>query len=127
MRLIVDDDAVRLGEHPSYLDWLRSVCRDRRQDQGNDNPVSGQATHPGYGITTEQLADAQEQFTAYARSRITGVGNRDYSRGSIQAFENMPVGKLISELRDEIADAVNYLTFIDIQLSRWASVKGSKQ
>jgi len=123
----VDDDSLRLGEYPSYLDWLRSVCREPRQDKGSHNTVGEQPTHAPYGMTTEQLAEAQRQFTSYARSRITGVGNRDYSRGSIQAFENMPVGKLISELRDEIADAVNYLTFIDIQLSRWASVKGSKQ
>jgi len=33
----------------------------------------------------------------------------------------MSYHRLIDELRDEIADAVNYLTFLDIQLSRWKS------
>jgi predicted DNA-binding ribbon-helix-helix protein len=48
-----------------------------------------------------------------------GTGNREYSRGSSQAFEDMSVHRLIDEMRDELADAVNYLTFLDVQLSRW--------
>ena len=48
-----------------------------------------------------------------------GAGNREYSRGSKQAFEDMHLHRLIDEMRDEIADAVNYLTFLDIHLSRW--------
>lgn len=48
-----------------------------------------------------------------------GTGHRDYNRGDKQAFEDMSIHRLVDELRDEIADAVNYLAFLDIQLSRW--------
>jgi predicted DNA-binding ribbon-helix-helix protein len=51
--------------------------------------------------------------------RIIGTGNREYSRGGSQAFEDMSLHRLIDEMRDELADAVNYLTFLDVQLSRW--------
>jgi hypothetical protein len=76
-------------------------------------------THSPRGMTTNDLVEAQEKFTEYARSRIAGAGNREYSRGSMQAFEDMSVVQLVHELRDEIADALNYLAFMDIQLSRW--------
>jgi predicted DNA-binding ribbon-helix-helix protein len=33
----------------------------------------------------------------------------------------MGLHRLVDELRDEIADAVNYLTFLDVQLGRWKS------
>jgi hypothetical protein len=58
--------------------------------------------------------------------RIVGAGNREYSRGSKQAFEDMGLHRLIDELRDELADAVNYLTFIDVQLSRWKTMLEEK-
>ena len=51
--------------------------------------------------------------------RLQGTGHREYSHGTKQSFEDMNVHRLIDEFRDEIADAVNYLAFLDIQLSRW--------
>lgn len=86
---------------------------------GRDMFTGAPIEHEAYGMTTEQLAEAQESFTAYARGRITGVGNRDYGFGSKQAFEDMSAVRIAAELRDEIADAVNYLTFLDIKISRW--------
>lgn len=51
--------------------------------------------------------------------RLQGTGHREYSHDDHQAFEEMGIHRLIDEFRDEIADAVNYLAFLDIQLSRW--------
>ena len=117
-----DDDTAGLGESPALADFLgytdRKPQQGDRQDRLTGIPIAP-AQHPGYGITTEQLAEAQRRFTNYARLRIMGTGNREYSRGSKQAFEDMSIHRLIEELRDEIADSVNYLTFLDIQLSRW--------
>jgi hypothetical protein len=88
-------------------------------EYGYDTFTGAPVEYEPYGMTTEQLAVAQESFTAYARGRITGVGNRDYGFGSKQAFEDMSMVRIAAELRDEIADAVNYLTFLDIKISRW--------
>ena len=117
-----DTDGAGLGESPALVDFLGHQDRKSRQDDGADNtggiPIAP-AQHPRYGITTEQLAEAQRRFTNYARLRIMGTGHRDYNRGDKQAFEDMSIHRLVDELRDEIADAVNYLAFLDIQLSRW--------
>ena len=117
-----DTDTAGLGESPALADFLG--VKDRkpqpavREDNTGGIPIAP-AQHPGYGITTDELAEAQRRFTNYARLRIMGTGNREYSRGSKQSFEDMSIHRLIDELRDEIADSVNYLTFLDIQLSRW--------
>lgn len=118
----MDDSTAGLGEAfaNSERHWLG--YRKPQQDDREDNPVRipiAPPKHPGYGVTTEELAEAQRRFTNYARLRIMGTGNREYSRGSKQTFEDMSLHRLIEELRDEIADSVNYLTFMDIQLSRW--------
>ena len=118
----MDDSTAGLGEAfaNSERHWLG--YREPQQDDREDNPVRipiAPPKHPGYGVTTEELAEAQRRFTNYARLRILGTGNREYSRGAKQAFEDMSLHRLIEELRDEIADSVNYLTFMDIQLSRW--------
>jgi hypothetical protein len=120
--LIVDDDNARLGDAAALTDFLGYTNRNPRQEDREDNTVGipiAPPIHKGYGITTDELSEAQRRFTNYARLRIMGTGNREYSRGSKQAFEDMGLHRLIDELRDEIADSVNYLTFLDIQLSRW--------
>ena len=86
---------------------------------GNDIFTGAPVEHEPYGMTTIQLANAQRRFTDYARLRISGIGHLDYSRESSQAFEDMTAVHIAKELRDEIADAVNYLTFLDIKISRW--------
>ena len=120
----MDDDTARLGESPAITDFLG--IKDRKpRPHPRENRVGGipiaPLIHPRYGVTTQELAEAQRRFTNYARLRIMGTGEREYGRGSKQAFEDMSYHRLIDELRDEIADAVNYLTFLDIQLSRWKS------
>ena len=122
--MIADDERGGLGDVAalSAAEWL-GYTRTRqayREASPSGIPIAP-AQHPGYGITTEQLAEAQRRFTNYARLRILGAGNREYSRGSKQAFEDMGLHRLVDELRDEIADAVNYLTFLDVQLGRWKS------
>lgn len=125
----MNDELSGLGESPSLTDFLGYKDRKPRQADGEDSagniPIAP-PQHPRYGVTTEQLAEAQRRFTNYARLRIMGTGNREYSRGSKQAFEDMGFHRLVDELRDEIADAVNYLTFLDIQLSRWKTTLEEK-
>lgn len=70
-----------------------------------------------HGLTLLELADAQRRFTNYARMRLTSA--REYDEGSEQSFEGYGPDRLLLELRQEIADAVNYLAFLDIQLARW--------
>lgn len=108
----LDDFTTDLGRDGVTDSWRGLIY-------GQDIFTGAPVEHLPYGITTQQLADAQESFAAYARGRITGVGNRDYGFGSKQAFEDMPMRTIALELRDELADAVNYLTFLDIKLSRW--------
>ena len=118
----MNDAGAGLGEHPALTDFLGFANQRSGSGDRSDRPAGiplAPAQHPGYGITTDQLAEAQRRFTNYARMRIMGTGNREYSRGSHQSFEDMSIHRLIDEMRDELADAVNYLTFLDIQLSRW--------
>lgn len=122
--LIVDDDTARLGESPAITDFLGHTGRKSRPGNREDNTGGipfAPPIHAGYGVTTEELAESQRRFTNYARLRIMGTGHREYGRGGKQTFEDMSYHRLIDELRDELADAVNYLTFLDIQLSRWKS------
>jgi hypothetical protein len=78
------------------------------------------AGHPDYGITSGELAEAQRRFTNYARMRLLSVGSRQYDLADRQGFEDMEPARILLELRQELADAVNYLTFIDVQLDRWS-------
>ena len=78
------------------------------------------AGHPDYGITSGELAEAQRRFTNYARMRLVSTGSRQYDFDTRQSFEDMEPARILLELRQELADAVNYLTFIDVQLDRWS-------
>lgn len=93
----------------------------RRQDEwlghGSRN-ASVFPTFPQWGITTAQLALAQQDFTTYARDRLMGTGQEQYSRKDHQAFETMDVSRIIDETLDELADIVNYSTFLAITLQR---------
>lgn len=125
----MNDDTVRLGDAAALSEFLGYKSAESESADGEDRPVRVPITppeHKGYGITTNELAEAQRRFTNYARLRILGTGNREYSRGSKQAFEDMHLHRLIDEMRDEIADAVNYLTFLDIHLSRWKTTLEEK-
>ena len=99
-----------------------------RPEIGNVRQVIGFATvagsqirqvkHSKAPITVQELSNAQRRFANYARYRLLMHG-KEYDEGTEQAFERMTPQRLIMELRDELADAVNYLTFLDVQLSRW--------
>lgn len=78
----------------------------------------GTVAWPPYGLTVRQLADGQKALAAYARWRLYGVGRDQYDQGDHQKCEDMDIARLILEARDEIADLVNYLTFIDLRLDR---------
>lgn len=104
----------------SQVDWLGYRQSGHSERPHNGEGVSfAQPIHPAYGISTDEFATAQRRFSTYARLRLQGVGHTQYDQGGKQSFEDMSVHRLIDELRDEIADAVNYLAMIDIQLSRW--------
>jgi NTP pyrophosphatase (non-canonical NTP hydrolase) len=47
-----------------------------------------------------------------------GTGQEQYSRADHQAFEDMSVSRIIDETLDELADIVNYSTFLAITLQR---------
>jgi len=77
-----------------------------------------QVKHQKSSMTVGELAEAQRRFSNYSRFRLRMQG-KEYDEGSEQAFERMTPQRIIMELRDELADAVNYLSFLDVQLSRW--------
>lgn len=70
-----------------------------------------------HGMTVDQFAEAQSQFADYARSRIYR-NSEHYDYGDSQRMESLSVPQVITELREEIADAVNYLVGLDIIVSR---------
>lgn len=122
-----DDSGLESVATTSQVDWLGySGAQQAGRDDSGEGISFAQAVHPPYGISSDELADAQRKFTTYARLRLQGVGHVQYDRGGKQAFEDMDIHRLINEMRDEIADAVNYLTFMDVQLSRWKNRLESK-
>lgn len=80
---------------------------------------------PPIGMTADDLFQYQRTFTHYAAKRLLGVGAQQYDRGGEQKFERMTVDELVTGLREELADIINYATMIDIQLARWAERTGS--
>ncbi len=72
--------------------------------------------YPLFGMTSEEFAQCQEAFTTYARKRIL-LGSH-YDKATHQRMEELSAEEIVIELREEIADAVNYLTGLDIYLQR---------
>jgi len=119
--MIVGDTA-GLGNTSEYVEELRSaylVGEPKHRDTHSAGSAVAQARHKSYGLSPEELTEAQRRFCNYARFRIADTGARQYDKSDHQAFEDMNPHRILLELRDELADAVNYLTFLDIQLSRW--------
>jgi ferritin len=77
------------------------------------------AMPPPFGLSTEQLINHHKRVTNYARFRLSEVGYRQYDEGDHQKIETMDHFRLLLETRQEIADAINYLVGLDIQLGRW--------
>lgn len=73
--------------------------------------------YPMFGMTPKEFAECQKSFTQFARKRILNSANQ-YDHGTNQRMEELSAVEIVNELREEIADAVNYLTGLDIYLSR---------
>lgn len=73
---------------------------------------------PEQGMTSQQLSDEVGHWVAYCQSRITGVGNDQYSTETHQKFEAMELTDLIEYSLEELADQVNYATMLGIRLRR---------
>lgn len=112
-----DDDAAGLGDVAGNLEGHWAGGRNRRPGHREDR-VEDTGYAP-YGMSVGDLVMAQAGFTRRARERISGVGADQYDGENAQAFEDMDIPRIVSELRAELLDAVNYLTFIDIHMERW--------
>ena len=73
--------------------------------------------YPPFGMTPTEFAECQNTFTQFARKRILDSSNQ-YDHGTSQRMEELTAVEIVNELREEIADAVNYLTGLDIYLAR---------
>lgn len=73
---------------------------------------------PPPGMTSEQTAAVVGEFMAFCQSRILGVGDEQYGEGTHQKFEAMALDELIEYTVEELADIVNYSTFLYVRLSR---------
>lgn len=73
---------------------------------------------PSEGMSSQELADFQREFSEWSRSRILTDGLRQYDRGSRQAFEDLDFPTLITYAQEELADIVNYAAMLSIKLQR---------
>lgn len=74
---------------------------------------------PSRGVSAAQLAEYQRDLTDYARWRIIVKGADSYTDATGgQRFEEMDITQLGKEYQDEIADAINYLTMLNINVQR---------
>ena len=80
--------------------------------------------YPPFGLSSEEFAECQERFTRFARSRI--LNGDHYDKLTHQRMEELNAEEIVKELREEIADAVNYLAGLDLFLARipWQDVTG---
>lgn len=73
-------------------------------------------------MKSEELAQEVEHFIQECRSRVTGVGDEQYSEGDTQKFERMSVDQLFDWAEEEIQDVAVYATMLHIRLSRLRKV-----
>lgn len=88
-------------------------CESEHEDGAYNRP-----SDPGEGMTSQQLADFQEHFTRWSRTRIMTDGLKQYDRGDRQAFEDLDFPTLIVYAQEELADIVNYCAMLSIKLER---------
>lgn len=74
-----------------------------------------------FGMSSEDLAQYVADAVVDAAGRIKGVGNQQYSEGSYQKFEGMPLIDLFEMADEELLDLVNYAIMLRIRLIRLAS------
>lgn len=71
-----------------------------------------------FGMSSEDLADATEEFIAFCSNRIKGVGDKQYSEDGFQKFEAMDLNELLEYIKEEIGDIPNYCTMLYIRIMR---------
>lgn len=77
---------------------------------------TGLPVYPPFGLTSKEFAECQKKFTKFARTRI--LNGQAYDKLTHQRMEELTAVEIVQELREEIADAVNYLTGLDVYLAR---------
>ena len=82
-------------------------------------PDYGRVASPAPGMSSQELADHVQALSDRARSRVLGVGMRQYDDGIAgQRFESYSVDRLLSELQDELIDVINYTSMLSIMVER---------
>lgn len=112
------DTGRREGTRPRF-DWMGFDRQERGLADRDDHRASAPDVPLKLGMTVDELLKHQQEFTAYARSRLGGVGAQQYDRGGAQQFEYMDPDELVQGLREELADIINYAVMIDIQVQRF--------
>lgn len=74
---------------------------------------------PPFGLTVDDLVQYHRRACNYARYRLSNQGARNYNEGDHQRIEEYEPQRMLQEIRAEIADAINYLVGLDLQLGRW--------
>lgn len=74
---------------------------------------------PPFGLSVDELLTHHRRATNYARFRIADAGAREYAEENHQRIEEYDPARMLLEIRQEIADAINYLVGLDLQLGRW--------
>lgn len=74
---------------------------------------------PPFGLTVDELVSHHRRACNYARFRIQDAGAREYDKEDHQIIEDYDPSRMILEIRQEVADAINYLVGLDLQLGRW--------
>lgn len=92
-------------------------------DDGSDGIYYGSELNvvqavPEYGMTSAQLAEYTAEFITAATSRVIGVGDQQYSQGSSQKFEDMPLPELFDWMDEELQDVAVYAAMLSIRLRR---------
>ena len=69
----------------------------------------------GSGISSQAVADFVSKIGELTTARILGIGQDQYEDDEGQRFEGYSLVREYSELLDELADAVAYVSFIAIK------------
>lgn len=113
-----------LGDTPpnGYGSWLGGPVVE--PEDGDDHGAGATATdltnHPavrfhGQGVHSEHLADFMDELVSGAMDRVMGVGEANYAKDGVQAFELYDLRQTYDEFLDEIKDAYAYLAFAAIK------------
>jgi hypothetical protein len=69
-------------------------------------------------MTSEELARRVEELIRRTSSRVTGIGDEQYSHGDTQKFEMLNILELIDWTLEEVEDTVVYAAMQHIRLAR---------